>query len=130
MILFRIRTLFLKKTHTVTRDFRVRFRARMFSSSSRRGNWINTSPKKLKIRIFFISYKYKDKNNLQMKCEKCSKKIKNSIINVNQCKCEKHYCTECLPYFNHNCSFDYKKTKKEILKVENEPVIAQKIVQI
>ena len=65
-----------------------------------------------------------------MKCSKCSKKIKNSIINVNQCKCERHFCNDCLPYFNHNCSYDYRKSKKEILKVENEVIMPEKVVHI
>lgn len=65
---------------------------------------------------------------MKMKCQICSRKIKNFIYN--QCKCNGFFCNECLPFFKHNCSYDYKKEKKEQLAVENIQIISEKIVHI
>lgn len=63
-----------------------------------------------------------------MKCNACSKKIKN--FTFNQCKCNLFFCNNCLPFFKHACSYDYKKDKKEKLALENVLIVPDKIMQI
>ena len=63
-----------------------------------------------------------------MKCFKCSKKVRK--FDFNQCKCEKNFCNDCRPYYNHNCSYNYKNDKKEILTEQNPVVIKPQVVQI
>ena len=63
-----------------------------------------------------------------MKCPICSRKIKNFAFN--KCKCDEFFCNECLPFFKHNCKYDYKKAKKEKLSIENVVVIPNKVLQI
>lgn len=63
-----------------------------------------------------------------MKCQTCSKKIKN--FTFNQCKCNGFFCNDCLPFFKHNCTYDYKKDRKQHLTLENVLVVPEKVVQI
>lgn len=63
-----------------------------------------------------------------MKCFSCSRKIND--LSFNQCKCQEFFCSNCLPFFNHNCTYDYKKDKKEKLSVENVVVVRQKVDHI
>jgi len=65
---------------------------------------------------------------MKMKCQTCYRKIKN--FTCNQCKCDGFFCTDCLPFFKHGCSYDYKKDKKEKLTVENVLVASDKIIHI
>ena len=59
------------------------------------------------------------------RCFNCKKKDYNFI-----CNCEKIFCLNCLPWYNHSCEFNYKDKKKDILKDENPQVLSQKIDQI
>ena len=61
-----------------------------------------------------------------MKCEHCKKK---KLFQLD-CKCEKKFCMECLPFYVHNCSFDYKKKNKEQLEKINIVVSASKVCNI
>ena len=63
-----------------------------------------------------------------MKCQTCSKKIKN--FTFNQCKCNGFFCNDCLPFFKHNCTYDYKKDRKQQLTLENVLVVPEKVIQI
>jgi hypothetical protein len=51
-------------------------------------------------------------------CNKCLKKK----LFLNICKCDNYFCLDCLPYFNHNCKFDWKKNNRDLL-FKNNPVI-------
>ena len=59
-----------------------------------------------------------------MRCSKCNKKT----IMEYECKCLKKFCLNCLPYFIHDCLFDYKKTHKDLLKETNPQILAEKVV--
>lgn len=61
-----------------------------------------------------------------MRCQLCKKKT----IFDHECKCLKKFCLNCLPYFVHNCSYDYKKNRQESLTEENEKIIAVKVSTI
>ena len=61
-------------------------------------------------------------------CFECSKKVPKFIFN--QCKCENYFCNNCLPFFKHNCSYDYKQDKKDKLRSENIIVVNDKVVKI
>ena len=58
-----------------------------------------------------------------MRCMKCKKKI---IIDY-KCRCENSFCLNCLPYFSHNCTYDYKENKKTILHENNPKITAVKV---
>lgn len=58
-----------------------------------------------------------------MKCTNCGKKT----LFEHECKCLKKFCLNCLPYFNHDCTFDYKNKKKENLTENNPKIIAIKV---
>jgi hypothetical protein len=60
------------------------------------------------------------------KCSHCFKKT----IFYNLCKCEKDYCFDCTPYFNHNCSYDWRKERKEDLIKQNPQINPLKVEQI
>lgn len=53
-----------------------------------------------------------------MRCIWCKKK---SLITM-ECKCEQIYCLNCLPSFNHNCSFNYKEA--------NQKLLAEKLIKV
>lgn len=42
-----------------------------------------------------------------MRCMKCSKRRQP----IEECKCKGVFCLNCLPYFSHNCTFDWKANK-------------------
>lgn len=58
-----------------------------------------------------------------MKCLNCNKK---KLFHV-ECKCFKKLCLNCLPYYVHNCTYDYKTEKKSILDNNNPRIEAEKI---
>ena len=58
-----------------------------------------------------------------MKCCQCRKKTSLEF----DCKCSKKFCLNCLPWYNHNCTFDYKKNQagnltKTVLVVKNSKI--------
>ena len=63
---------------------------------------------------------------MKEKCFKCKKKV----LMIEQCKCNNKYCLNCLPYFEHSCSFDYKEDKKKILTENNQKIEFAKVVEI
>ena len=65
-----------------------------------------------------------------MRCFKCSKKVKKFEYDLNLCKCEKNFCNDCRRYDIHNCTYNYKNDKQEILAKENPIVIRSKIIEI
>jgi AN1-type zinc finger and ubiquitin domain-containing protein 1 len=65
-----------------------------------------------------------------MKCYNCSKKVKLIHQYLYSCKCEKVFCSDCFPSFNHNCKFDYKSENKKILREDNEQILPEKIIKI
>jgi hypothetical protein len=62
----------------------------------------------------------------KVRCQKCLKKS----LFFNKCKCENEYCFNCSPYFNHNCTFDWKKDKQKDLEDLNPKIIAAKVENI
>jgi hypothetical protein len=60
------------------------------------------------------------------RCQNCAKKT----LIVNKCKCDKEYCFECSPFFNHNCTFDWKKDKQQNLELSNPKIVAIKVENI
>ena len=58
-----------------------------------------------------------------MRCPQCKKK---TLIEY-ECKCSEKYCLNCLPYFKHNCSFDYRGQKKDIIKDLNPKIESVKV---
>jgi hypothetical protein len=60
------------------------------------------------------------------RCANCSKKT----LYFEKCKCNNEYCLNCLGFFNHNCTFDWKKDKKEYLTNKNPKIIAMKVENI
>ncbi len=61
-----------------------------------------------------------------MKCPNCNKKMNFEM----SCKCSKTFCLNCLPSFNHGCSYDYKKENIKILQTKLIKVEKEKIVNI
>lgn len=62
-----------------------------------------------------------------VRCSKCTKK-KSTIIE--KCKCDNYFCLNCLPFFNHDCKFDWRKDKKDYLNKTNPKIIAIKVNDI
>ena len=61
-----------------------------------------------------------------MRCSKCRKKI---IIDYT-CKCNINFCLNCLPFYNHDCTYDYKSDKQKELMKSNPKLIPIKINSI
>ena len=58
-----------------------------------------------------------------MRCSKCNKKI-----NMNyECKCKQIFCLNCLPFYIHNCTFDYREYKKGLIQENNPKINAIKV---
>jgi hypothetical protein len=60
------------------------------------------------------------------KCFQCKKK---SNFNFD-CKCKNLFCLNCLPFYQHNCVFNFKDEKQNILKKENEKIMKDKVQYI
>ena len=58
-----------------------------------------------------------------MRCVLCKKKTMAEY----ECKCLKKFCLNCLPYFIHNCTYDYKKDKKNNITELNPKIMFQKV---
>ena len=61
-----------------------------------------------------------------MRCLNCKKKTNFQT----ECKCLKKFCLNCLPYYAHECTYDYKTEKKTILVDNNPKIEAEKIIVI
>lgn len=61
------------------------------------------------------------------KCFNCNKKIKFMEYN---CKCDKIFCVKCRIPETHNCSFDFKKEGKELLRDSLVKVTNEKVIKI
>lgn len=61
-----------------------------------------------------------------MRCINCKKKKGIQM----DCKCGSKYCLECLPYWVHKCSFDYKERNKKELEKTNTTVSSAKVSDI
>jgi len=62
----------------------------------------------------------------KIKCCQCRKKLDMFQFT---CKCGKIFCQTHLSPHNHNCSYDYKKEKKELITTNN-PKLASKMIKI
>ncbi len=60
---------------------------------------------------------------IKNRCNNCSKKD----FFIEKCKCDKKFCLNCLPYYNHNCSFEWKKENKDLLEKNNPKVLFVKV---
>lgn len=63
---------------------------------------------------------------MKQRCFFCKKKH----LMTNECKCKNIFCLTCLPYYIHNCSYDYKKEKQKILQEDNVKIEASKVDKI
>ncbi len=61
--------------------------------------------------------------------KRCNKCLKKKLV-IEKCKCEKDLCLDCLPFFNHNCSFDWQKDNKSNLTKTNPKIMAVKVSSI
>ena len=68
----------------------------------------------------------KPKKQTKTKCHHCNKKIGLIVL---KCKCGHIFCQSHLNAHSHNCTYDYKKEKKESLE-KNNPKLGSKIVKI
>lgn len=62
------------------------------------------------------------------RCFKCKRKLLK--IYDNKCKCDNDFCINCLPSFSHNCTFNFVKKNKDILRDQNQVIKAEKVVKI
>ena len=63
---------------------------------------------------------------MRMRCDNCNKKN----LCITECKCTKLFCLVCLPFFNHNCAFNWQHEKKEDLAKANPKILALKVQNI
>lgn len=61
-----------------------------------------------------------------MRCERCRKKKTLEF----ECKCTKKFCLECLPSYVHDCTFNYRDNKKDILSKTTVEAKFVKVVDI
>ncbi len=61
------------------------------------------------------------------RCLICNKKIKLTDI---KCKCDIFYCSLHKYPEQHNCTYDYKKESRELIKKFNPKIIPNKIYDI
>lgn len=62
----------------------------------------------------------------KIKCYHCKKKVGMIIL---KCKCGHIFCQSHLNAHSHNCTYDYKREKKESLE-KNNPKLGQKMIKI
>ena len=70
--------------------------------------------------------KEKEKNKKKIKCFHCKARV--PMINYH-CKCAHVFCIKHLNAHSHNCTFDYKKERKEQIE-KNNPKLGQKLDKI
>ena len=82
----------------------------------------------------FVNDNEKNQNNDQQKTEKRKRcfKCKKKLLKIydTKCKCDNEYCFNCLPSFSHNCTFDFVKHNKNILREQNQVIVAEKVAKI
>ena len=61
---------------------------------------------------------------MKQPCTKCRKR--RGVI-VEMCKCSKYFCLECLPYFSHNCTFDWLGRSRNHLRESIPLVVGNKL---
>jgi AN1-like Zinc finger len=47
-----------------------------------------------------------------------------------ECKCKQTFCTSCRYPEKHGCSYDYYTAEREILRLQNPKICAEKIVKV
>ena len=62
------------------------------------------------------------------RCHKCNTKLK--VVGTWTCECSYKFCTKCRIPEIHNCTFDYSKKQKAILKAQLIEVKHEKIIKI
>ena len=68
----------------------------------------------------------KPKKSKKPKCYHCNKKVGLIVL---KCKCGHIFCQSHLNAHSHNCTYDYKKEKKESLE-KNNPKLGSKMLKI
>jgi len=72
--------------------------------------------------------KRKRKNKKKRCCFKdCNKKLTSVELLTNKCKCNNYFCKKHLLSSLHNCQYNFKKEKKEILKSKNPKIEFDKL---
>lgn len=64
-----------------------------------------------------------------MKKSRCKNCYQKSLM-IEKCKCGNNLCLDCLPNFNHQCTFDWKAEKKLQIETQNPVIVAQKVEQL
>ena len=64
-----------------------------------------------------------------MNKNKCSRCLKKKLF-IEKCKCENNFCLDCLPYFNHNCDYDWVKNNQDRLNKSNPKIECVKVSSI
>ena len=64
-------------------------------------------------------------NNLR--CTECDKKLSLTAI---MCKCKNYYCNKHRYSDKHNCSYDYKNSGRDLLKINNPLIQPNKVDKI
>jgi hypothetical protein len=68
-----------------------------------------------------------DSGSQKNRCFSCKKKI--GLLGI-ECKCNHTFCTSCRYAEKHGCSYDYYTTEREILRVQNPKVCAEKLIKV
>jgi hypothetical protein len=71
--------------------------------------------------------KMSDSGSQKNRCFSCKKKI--GLLGI-ECKCNHTFCTSCRYAEKHGCSYDYYTTEREILRVQNPKVCAEKLIKV
>ena len=64
--------------------------------------------------------------NSTTRCSKCKKKT----LLLNRCSCENIFCLQCRLPEVHECNYDFIKSGKKILEIQNPVVVREKIDKI
>lgn len=56
----------------------------------------------------------------------CKKKL-TLTESLTPCKCNKCFCKKHLFYTDHNCSFDYQKSAKQVLEQANKKIVHRQV---
>ncbi len=61
---------------------------------------------------------------MKKKCSNCNKKKNIMLV---ECKCSKDFCLNCLPFYEHKCTFNYKQEKQQIISENNQKLESSRL---
>ena len=62
---------------------------------------------------------------MKKRCFNCSKKT--LICEFCKCNTKDCFCLDCVPFYKHKCSYDWRQNKKDSLIEDNPQIIASKL---